>query len=452
MTSRSLPVDDLLKQHRGAVLTPDSAGYDEARRVWNALVDRRPALIARCRSAADVSAAVTFARQNGLPLAIRGGGHSVAGRGTCDDGVVIDFSDMKSIQVDPLARTARAEPGVRWTEFDRETQAFGLATTGGTVGDTGIGGLTLGGGFGWLGGRFGMTADNLIGADVVLASGQLVRASADDNADLLWALRGGGGNFGVVTSFEYRLHPVGPTIVGGLLVHSFSDAVEMFRFYGDFIRSAPDELTVAAVLLTTPDGQKACGLVAAHSGPVADGLEAVQPLKAFGSPLMDVLGPIPYLGQQSLLENAMPPHLRNYWKADFISMVGDGVIQAAVEAFSHVPSPLSSILFFPIHGAATRVTPYATAYPHRAGIHLGIYSLWNDPDVDEANVAWVRRTWEAIQPFVPGGVYVNELGEDEGDSRVRQAYGGNYDRLARLKAKYDPQNLFRLNANIAPAP
>ena len=443
-------IEELRKRHRGTVMTRDDPGYDDARRVWNAMIDKRPALIARCRTAGDVISAVNFARDNALPIAVRGGAHNVSGRATCTDGIVIDLTEMKGIRVDPVARTVRAEPGLRWGEFDRETQAFGLATTGGTVGDTGIAGLTLGGGFGWLGGRLGMTVDNLIGADVVLATGKLVHASAHENTDLFWALRGGGGNFGVVTSFEYQLHPVGPMIVGGLVMHPFARAAGVLRFYGELIKTAPDELTAAAVLLTAPDGQKACAIAAAFAGTVEEGEKAVEPIKQFGPPIFDLMGPIPYLGQQALLDQAMPPNLLNYWKADFISEVSDGVIQAAIEAYSRVPSPLSSILFFPIHGAASRVAADATAYPHRAGVHMGLYSLWNDPSQNDPNIAWVREVWDAIQPFVPGGVYVNELGDDEGHDRVQQAYGANYDRLARIKATYDPQNLFHLNANIKP--
>jgi FAD/FMN-containing dehydrogenase len=443
-------IEQLQQVHRGALITPADSRYDECRRVWNAMIDRRPAVIARCRGAADVVAAVNFARHNGLPLAIRGGAHSIAGRSTCDDGVVIDFSEMKSIRVDPVARTARAEPGLRWTEFDRETQAFGLATTGGTVGDTGIAGLTLGGGFGWLEGRCGMTVDNLLGADLVLADGTWVHASATENEDLFWAIRGGGGNFGVVTSFEYRLHPIGPMVVGGLAIHPFSKAVETLMFYRDFLRAAPDPLTAAAVLLTGPDGSKGCGIVAAYAGSVEEGQEAVRPLKAFGLPVVDMLGPIAYLGQQSLLEAAMPPNLMNYWKAEFVREMSDGLIEAAVDAYSRCVSPLSSVLFFPIHGAASKVAPDATAYPHRSGIHMGIYALWHERAQDDPNIGWVRQTWQAIQQFVPGGVYVNELGDDEGDDRVRQAYAANYSRLARIKARYDPKNLFCLNANIRP--
>jgi FAD/FMN-containing dehydrogenase len=450
MTVQAGTIDDLRAAVRGNVITAADAGYDEARRVWNAIIDRRPAAIVRCRSAADVIAAVNVARDAHLPLAVRGGGHNVAGRCTCDDGIVIDFSEMKGIRVDPVRQTVRAEPGLRWSEFDRETQSFGLATTGGTVGDTGIAGLTLGGGFGWLGGRHGMTADNLLSADVVLASGQLVHASEQEHPDLFWALRGGGGNFGVVTSFEYRVHPIGPVIVGGIIVHPLPQAREALRFYGEFIRQAPDDLTVAAVMMTTPDGQKACGFVAAYAGSVEDGLEAVKPLRAFGTPAIDMIGPVPYAAQQSLLEGAMPPNLRNYWKADFLDGMSDGVVDVAVEAYSRALSPMSALLFFPIHGRASRIAPEAAAYPHRRGIHFGIYALWNDPAQDRPHIDWVRATWDAAQPFVPGGVYVNELGEDEGDSRVQQAYAGNYERLRTIKRTYDPGNLFCLNANIKP--
>jgi FAD/FMN-containing dehydrogenase len=449
----SIGREDLLefrRVHRGEVITAEDARYDQARRVWNALIDRRPAVVARPRSAADVIACLHFARARHLPVAIRGGAHSIAGRGTCDDGLVIDFCDMKAIRVDPAARTARAEPGLRWHEFDRETQAFGLATTGGTVGDTGIAGLTLGGGFGWLEGRCGMTVDNLLSADVVLADGRLVGASERDNPDLFWALRGGGGNFGVVTSFEYRLHAIGTMILGGMVVHPFADAASVLKFYAGFMRTAPDELVAAAVLMTAPDGNKACGLLVAWPGDPAEGARIVAPLKQFGTPLIDMIGPLPYTAQQSLIDAAMPPNLLNYWKAEFISDVSDDVIGVTVEAFGRVASPNSSLLFFPIRGAASRVAPDATAFPHRTGYHLGIYSLWNDPARNEPNIAWVRETWNALQPYVPGGVYVNELGEDEGLDRVQIAYGLNYDRLQRIKAKYDPLNVFCLNANIAP--
>lgn len=442
---------DFRQRHRGDLITPEDSRYDQARRVWNAMIDRRPAVIARPRGAADVMACVQFARSANLPVAIRGGGHNIAGRCVCDEGLVVDFADMKGIRVDPVSKTARAEPGMRWTEFDRETQAFGLATTGGTIGDTGIAGLTLGGGFGWLEGKYGMTVDNVLGADVVLADGRLVHASAAENPDLFWGLRGGGGNFGIVTSFEYRLHEVGPVIVGGLVVHPFPRAKEALRFFAGFMRTAPDELVAAAVLMTAPDGQKACGIAVAYPGELAEGERLVAPLKQFGPPVMDVIGPMPYLAQQSLIDAAMPPNVLNYWKAEFLRDVSDEAIDAMVDAYASVPSPMSSILFFPIRGAASRVSPDATAFPHRHGFHLGIYSLWTDPKESDRNVAWVRATWQTVQPLAAGGVYVNELGDDEGLERVRMAYGVNYDRLQQIKARYDPHNLFCLNANIAPA-
>jgi FAD/FMN-containing dehydrogenase len=441
---------DFRQKHRGDLVTPEDPRYDEMRRVWNAMIDRRPAIIARPRGAADVIQAVQLARSLRLPLAVRGGGHNIAGRSVCDDGVVIDFADMKSIRVDPVAMTARAEPGLRWTEFDRETQAFGLATTGGTIGDTGIAGLTLGGGFGWLEGKFGMTVDNLLGADVVLADGRMVHASDEEHPDLFWALRGGGGNFGVVTSFEYKLHAVGP-MIGGLVLHPFARAKETLQFFAEFLRKAPDELVAAAVLMTGPDGHKACGIAAAYPGDVSTGERIVAPLKQFGPPVLDVIGPMPYVAQQSLIDAAMPPNVLNYWKAEFLRDVTSDVIDAAVDAFTRVPSPLSSILFFPIRGAASRVSPTATAFPHRTGYHIGMYSLWTDRAQNDPNIAWVRQTWQAIRPLAAGGVYVNELGDDEGADRVMMAYGPNYQRLQQLKVKYDPENLFSATANIAPA-
>lgn len=451
MSMRQEALDEFRHAHRGDIITPADDRYDQARRVWNAMIDKRPALIARPRDVADVVTAVHVASANNLPVAIRGGAHSIAGRGTCDDGIVIDFADMKKIHVDVAAKTATAEAGARWEEFDRQTQAHGLATTGGTVGDTGIAGLTLGGGFGWLEGRLGMTVDNLLGADLVLSTGEVVHASDAEHPDLFWALKGGGGNFGVVTSFVYRLHDVGPQVIGGLLLHPFERAPEVLRFYNAFMRTAPDELVAAAVLMTAPDGHKACGIALCYPGDLAEGERIVAPLKQFGSPLLDMVGPTTYLAQQSMLEQAMPPNLLNYWKAEFLREVSDEVIAITVDAFSRVPSPVSSMLFFPIRGAASRVPTDATAYPHRSGYHIGIYSLWDDHAADVPNIAWVQETWSRIQPHVAGGVYVNELGEDDGADRTASAYAGNYARLVRIKQQYDPHNLFCLNANIRPA-
>ena len=413
-------VESFRTQLRGEVITPADAAYEPARRVWNAMIDKRPLLIVACAGVADVIATVNFARDSRLPLAVRGGGHSIAGNGTCDAGVVLDFSRMKSVRVDPERRTARAEAGVLWQELDHETQAFGLATTGGTVGDTGIAGLTLGGGFGWLGGKYGFTVDNLLSVDLVLASGDLVTVSAEEHPDLFWAIRGGSGNFGVATSFEYKLHPVGPVITGGLVLHPLDQAVEVLRFYREFAKSVPDEMTTAAALLTSPDGHKMAAMAVAHCGPLEEGARAVAPLKAFGAPALDAIGPLPYIAQQSLFKDGFVPGLLNYWKADFIRELSDGYIDAAVNHYRAAPSPRAVMLWFPLSGLVSRVAPDATAYPHRTGIHAGVYSLWTNPAEDQQNIAWARDGWTIMQPVSAGGVYVNELGLDESDDRVQR--------------------------------
>ncbi len=443
-------IHEFRQRHDGDIITPDDDRYEQARRVWNAMIDRRPALIARPRHIADVQASLAFAREHQLPLAVRGGAHGIGGRSTCDEGIVIDFADMQRMAVDAGARTATAEPGVRWRDFDRETQAHGLATTGGTDGDTGVAGLTLGGGFGWLEGRCGLTVDNLLSVEVVLASGEVVRASQDEHQDLFWALRGGGGNFGIVTSFAYRLHEIGP-VIGGLVVHPFARAAEMLRFYNDFLKRAPAELVAAAVLMTGPDGNKACGMAVTWPGDLAEGERVLAPLKSFGPPVLDVIGPMPYVQQQALLKDAMPPNVLNYWKAEFIDQLSDDVNDAVIDAFTRVQSPMASVVWFPIRGAAARVAPTATAFPHRGGFNLGIYGVWKDAADTPRNISWVRDTWAAITPFATGGVYVNEIGDDDGADRVRSAYGPNFDRLTQVKGKYDPGNVFCLNANIAPA-
>jgi FAD/FMN-containing dehydrogenase len=437
---------------RGRLVDESHPEYDESRAVWNAMIDKRPALIAHCTNAADVIAALAYARERDLPVAVRGGGHNIAGLSTCDDGIVVDLSELKAIEVDPEARTVRAEPGVRWVEFDAATQEHGLATTGGTVGDTGIAGLTLGGGFGWLCGKYGMTIDNLLSAEVVTADGRVLTASADENPDLFWAIRGGSGNFGVVTSFVYRLHPVGPVITGGGVFHHLEDAPEVLRFYREFAASAPDEITTYCGFLPGPHGP-VIAIAAAHCGSLEDGERALAQLKEFGSPVHDAVGPIPYVKQQSLLDDLLPLGVHNYWKAEYVDGLGDGVIEAMADAYARVPSPRSIVLFIPVNGAAGRVPPDATAFPHRDPtiVGVGIYSVWSDPSEAAANVAWTRETWSALQPHSTGGVYVNDVADDEGEDRARAAYGANYDRLAKIKAEYDPDNLFRLNSNIRPA-
>jgi FAD/FMN-containing dehydrogenase len=432
---------------RGDVLSPDSGGYDAARRVWNGMIDKRPALIARCAGVADVLAAVTFARTHGLPVAVRGGGHNVAGHAVCDGGLVIDLSRMKDIRVDPAARTARAEPGVTWGEFDRATQAFGLATTGGTAPSTGIAGLTLGGGLGWLMRRHGLTCDNLVAAEVVTADGRLLTASAEEHTDVFWGLRGGGGNFGVVTAFTYRLHPVA-TVLAGMVLHPLAQAAAVLRFYREFVRKAPDELTTAAALFTPPGGEPVVALIPCYCGDPADGERVLAPLRAFGSPLGDSVRPMAYCEVQAMLE--AEAGLQQYWKANFYRDLPDDLIAALVARFAVVPSPLSAVAILHLGGAAGRVEPEATAFAHRAsGFDLHITSTWADPAEAGPNVAWTRALSDALQPFALAETYVNFLGE-EGIDRVRAAYGANYDRLVALKQYYDPTNLFRFNQNIRP--
>ena len=436
---------------RGQVLCPDDDGYDAARSVWNATIDRRPAAIARCSGASDVMAAVRFARERELLVSMRGGGHNVAGSAVCDGGLMIDLSPMKAIRVDPTARTARAEPGVLWQEMDRETQAFGLATVGGVVGTTGVAGLTLGGGQGWLTGKYGLTLDNLLSADVVTADGQLVTASATEHEDLFWALRGAGANFSVVTSFEYRLHEVGPHVLGGMVVHPASQARDVLRFYRDFAATQPDELTTYAGILTTPDGTQVIALVACYAGALDEGERTLEPVRRFGSPVADTLAPIPYTEMQAIMGAGFPHGRQNYWKSGMSRKLDDAAIDAIVEYAGRIPSPHSAIAIADCHGAYARIDSSATAYSHRdAPFDLLIVSSWVDPAESDRNVRWTREFFGAVEPHLTHGVYVNDLDRDESEDRVRSAYGVNYERLVELKTKYDPTNFFRVNNNIKP--
>jgi FAD binding domain/Berberine and berberine like len=436
---------------RGSLLRPSDPGYDAARALWNGMFDRRPALIARCAGPADVIRAVNFGRDQRLSVAVRGGGHSFPGHSVCDGGLVIDLSGMRAVRVDPITRTARAEPGAKWLDFDHETQAFGLATTGGTASDTGIAGLTLGGGLGWLSSKYGLTVDNLVSADVVLANGGLVTASDTQNQDLFWALRGGGGNFGVVTSFEYRLHPVGPTILGGMIVYPLNQVREVLRFYRRFSATAPDELTLYAGMLNPPDGDTVVAMIACYCGPLDKAEDVVRPIKSFMPSLQDMLGPMSYTVQQCLTDAALPTGSHYYTKEGFLEDLSDEVIDVFAEYSANKPSALSAILIQTVCGAASRVDPGAMAFAHRRAPYAPvIVSQWLQPADSERNVAWARDCWKALQPFSGGGVYVNDLGPDDQD-RVRGAYGAHYERLAALKRKYDPDNFFRLNPNITPA-
>ena len=443
-------VDGFNSALRGHVLRPGDDAYDEGRKLWNGMFDRRPALIARCAGAADVISAVTFARDHGLQVAVRGGGHSFPGHSVCDGGLVIDLSPMKGIRVDLAARTARAQPGVKWIEFDHETQAFGLGTTGGTVSDTGIAGLTLGGGLGWLSGKHGLTVDNLISADVVTADGRLLAASATENPDLFWGLRGGGGNLGIVTSFEYQLHAVGPTILGGMVAYPLDKTKEVLRFYRAFNQAAPDELTTYAGFINPPDSDTVVALICCYAGPIDKGEKVVRPLKSQGRPLLDALGPMPYVAQQSLFDGGFPTGAYYYTKGDFLADLTDEAIEVFAEYARTKPSPASGVLVQTACGAASRVVPGAMAFAHRQFPYAPvIVSQWVDPADSEKNVGWARDFWRALHPFAGDGVYVNDLSHDDGH-RVRSAYGSNYERLAALKKKYDPANFFHLNPNIRP--
>jgi FAD/FMN-containing dehydrogenase len=449
--SESQDVSEFAHRFAGQVLQPADAGYEEARRVHNGLVDKRPALIARCQGLADVADAVSLARKLGLEVAVRGGGHNVAGRATIDGGLMIDLAPMKGVHVDPKTRTARAQGGVTWAEFNRETQLYGLATTGGVVSSTGIAGLTLGGGLGWLMSRYGLALDNLLSADIVTAEGKVLKASADEDADLFWAVRGGGGNFGVAASFEYRLHPVGPSVTGGLVAHPFDRAKEVLRFYRDLTASLPDELTVFAGLIHAPDGTKLAALVPCHCGPPGDGEAATRPIKQFGSPVMDTVGAMPYCELNAMLDAAYPKGALNYWKSSFLAQLSEAAIDQMIACFAACPTPMGQMLIEHFHGAATRVGVGDTAFPHRAeGYNLVVLSEWMDHATTDRCIAWARDTYAAMGPFVGSGRYVNYLDDDEEGDPVAAAYGQNYPRLRELKTRYDPENFFHMNQNIRP--
>ena len=435
----------------GQLLRPGDAGYEEARKVHNGLVDKRPALIARCRGVADVVEAIKLAHSLDLEVAVRGGGHNVAGRATVDGGLMIDLTPMKSIHVDPRTRTALAEGGVTWAEFNSETQLHGLAVTGGVVSTTGIAGLTLGGGLGWLMGKYGMALDNLRSVEVVTAEGKVLRASKEQAPDLFWALRGGGGNFGVATALEYQLHPVGPTVTGGLIAYPFERAREMLRFYRDRTMELPDEHTLFAGLIHAPDGSKLAAMVTCHSGPLAAGEKAMQPLRRFGSPAMDGLGALPYSQLNTMLDAAYPKGALNYWKSSFLTRLSDDAIDAMVECFARCPTPMGQILVEHFHGAVTRVGVSDTAFPHRApGYNLVVLAEWMKPADNERCIAWARESYAQMEAFFAPGRYVNYLGDDEAGDPLAMAYGPNYARLRELKRKYDPKNFFHMNQNIKP--
>lgn len=433
---------------RGALLCPGEAEYDEARSLWNARFDQRPALIVRCAEASDIIRAVNFARTHSIPVAVRGGGHNVAGSGACDGGLMLDMSRMKRVQVDAANRTARAEPGLTWGEFDRETQAFGLATTGGICSEAGIAGVTLGGGFGWLMRKHGLALDNLLSLDIVTADGQLRTASATENADLFFGVRGTHSNFGIVTALEYRLHPVSPTVLAGMVLHPLAKGREALRFYREYTRQAPEEMSAWAALLSAPDGSPMVAILACYIG--EQGEEVVRPLKEFGPPVMDVIQPMPYVKAQSLIDASFPKGRQNYWKSHLLRELSDSAIDALVEGFAHVASPYSSVLIEQLGGAMSRVGKDETAFSHRdAAYDVVIMPMWTEAAESAQHMQWADKLWQAMQPSSSGAVYVNYL-SNEGEARIKAAYGTSYERLVALKTRYDPTNLFRFNQNIQP--
>jgi FAD/FMN-containing dehydrogenase len=443
---------DLAGEVCGSVLGPEDAGYEAARAVHNGMIDRRPALIVRCRTTNDVVEALSFARRTGLEVSIRGGGHNVAGRAVTDGGVMIDLAEMKGIAIDPDQATATVEGGVIWAELNDAAAAHGLAVTGGAVSGTGIAGYTLGGGLGWLMAKYGLAADNLLAVELVTAEGDLLHVDASSHADLFWALRGGGGNFGVATSFTYRLHPV-QTIVGGLIAHPIDAAPDLLRFYRDAVAEASDDLTVFAGLVHAPDGSgaKLSALVVFHTGDPVEAERDLAPFKTWGSPLVVEVGPMPYPVMNTILDAGFPAGSLNYWLSSFTRGLPDELIDVAVERFATVPSPMTAILFEHFHGAVTRVGATETAVPHRdQGWNLLIPSVWTDPADNEANIAWSRETFAAMRPYLGSGRWLNYLGDDQADDAIRAAYGPNYGRLREVKRRYDPDNVFHLNHNVAP--
>ena len=453
-------VETLRTDVRGEVLLPEDENYDEARSVWNAMIDRYPAVIVRALGAADAAIAVRFAREHDLEIAIKGGGHNVAGNAVCDDGLVLDLSPMKSVRVDPERRTARVEPGATLHDFDREAQAHGLVTPGGFVSSTGVAGLTLGGGFGYLSRKYGLTADNLRSVDLVTADGEFVRASEDDHSDLFWALRGGGGNFGVVTSFEFDLHELGPTVLAGPVVWSFEDTPMVLREIAATMYDAPRELSCLFAIRHAPPapflpeevhGELVLLAAVIYAGDPDDGREALAPLRGIGDPIADVVVPRSYVAFQSMFDEANAEGARNYWKSHYVDDLGDEAIETLCEHAASMTSPENVIGMLSLGGAIADKSASATAYPHRdAPWVLNITARWRDPEGEGRHVEWVRDAFDGMAPYSTGGVYVNFISAGEGDERVRRAYRETYDRLTEVKAEWDPENVFHLNQNVEP--
>jgi FAD/FMN-containing dehydrogenase len=445
---------------RGPLLLPADPGYDEARSIWNAMIDRRPAAVVRCLGVADVVTCIQFARDRGIALSVKGGGHNIAGLAVCDGALMLDMSLMRGVWVDPAGRMAQVQPGCLLGDVDRETQLHGFASMLGFVSATGVAGLTLGGGFGYLTRRFGWTSDTVLSMTVATADGRVVRASEEHNRDLFWGLRGGGGNFGVVTNFEYRLYPVGPEIVGGAIAWRAEAAPDVLEMYRTFREQAPPELTCVAILRKAPPapwlpkdvhGEPVIVLVVCHSGTVEDGEKLVAPIKMFGKPVGDIVQRRPYVTQQSLLDATQPKGRRYYWKSEYLPGLSTDLLAKVVEHAGHMPAPHSAIILFPVDGAVQRLPEDHSAVGNRnARVVLNITGSWERHEDDAANVEWARTAWRDLRRFSTGGTYINFLTEDEGDDRVRAAYGKNHERLVDIKTKWDPRNLFQLNKNIPP--
>jgi FAD/FMN-containing dehydrogenase len=453
-------IDDLKAKIRGTVLQSKDSGFDEARKIWNAAIDRRPAVIVRCAGTADIIAAIAYARDNGLLLAVRGGGHNIAGSAVCNDGLVIDLSQMKSVRIDPAAKRAFVEPGATLADFDQEAQAFGLATPLGINSTTGVAGLTLGGGFGWISRKYGTTVDNLVSAEIVTADGRLLRVNAKEHADLFWALRGGGGNFGVVTLFEFQLHSVGPEVFGGLIVYPLEQANDVLRKYRDLTANMSDDLTVWVVMRLAPPlpflpaevhGKPVIVLAACYIGSPESAARTIEPLRHCGTPYGEHLGPMPFTAWQQAFDPLLTPGSRNYWKSHNFTELKDGMFDVLIRFAGSLPSPMTEIFIGQLGGQTNRVAADATAYANRdSKFIMNIHGRWSEASDDDQCTAWARQLFDAITPFALGSVYVNFLTQDEGD-RVKAAYGPNYERLVRVKTQYDPQNVFRHNQNIRPS-
>jgi hypothetical protein len=460
MALRETVLADFKSKLHGKLILPEDNEYEDMRKVWNGMIDKHPALITLCTDVEDVICAVQFASSHNLLVAVRGGGHNVAGFGTCDGGIVIDLSLMKGVEIDISSRTARAQGGVTWGEFDKATQEHNLATTGGLVSTTGIAGFTLGGGIGWLMRKHGLALDNLLSVEMVTADCKHIKANEDENTELFWAVRGGGGNFGIVTEFTFQLHPVGPNIFGGAIFHPLAKAKQVLQFYREWVRTLPDEMTTMAAFLSAPPapfvpqplrGTLMVAIALCHIGSMEQGQEIVRPLREFIPPAIDLLGPHPYVGLQGMFDASAPKGILSYWKTEYLHGLEDDVINTLVEGAGKMRSPFSAMHIHHVEGAVSRVRPETTAFGHRsAPFILNLIGEWSDAAETDSNIAWVRETWKAVQSHGTGSVYLNFLDKDD-SPRLKTAYGAEkFARLVALKNKYDPLNLFQLNQNISP--